>query len=169
MRRRLVACLVRSAPGRSVVAGRSQSEPRAECGGISLRRSLVCVALACAFTMPIVAHHSPAAFDRTKQVTLVGTVKEFRWQNPHTWIEVVVPNDQGEEVLWGIELTSPTYLVRAGWKSNTIRPGDKVTVVGNPVRSGEPSVIFVSLTLADGRTLTERPARLGGANTSRRE
>jgi len=72
-------------------------------------------------------------------------------------------------VLWGIELTSPTYLVRAGWKSNTIRPGDKVTIVGNPVRSGEPSAIFVSLMLADGRTLTERPARLGGANTSGRE
>ena len=133
------------------------------------RRLMVCVALACAFTMPVVAHHSPAAFDRTRRVTLVGTVKEFRWQNPHTWIEVLVPNEQGEEVLWGIELTSPTYLVRAGWKSNTIRPGDKVTIVGNPVRSGEPSAIFVSLTLADGRTLTERPARLGGANTGRRE
>jgi len=62
-----------------------------------------------------------------------------------------------------------TYLVRAGWKSNTIRPGDKVTVVGNPVRSGEPSAIFVSLTLADGRTLTERPARLGGPSASGRE
>ena len=169
MSRRLVVCFVRSTPARSVVAGRSRSEPRAGWCGISLRRSLVCVVLAGVFTMPVVAHHSPAAFDRTKRVTLVGTVKEFRWQNPHTWIEVLVPNDKGEEVLWGIELTSPTYLVRAGWKSNTIRPGDKVTVVGNPVRSGEPSAIFVSLTLADGRTLTERPARLGGENTSGRE
>jgi hypothetical protein len=52
--------------------------------------------------------------------------------------------------------------VRAGWKSNTIKAGDKVTVVGNPVRTGEPAAIFVSLTLADGRTLYERPARLGG-------
>ena len=169
MRRRLVACFVRSTAGRSVVAGRSSSEPRADWCGISLRRSLIFLALACALTMPVAAHHSPAAFDRTRQVTLIGTVKEFRWQNPHSWIEVLVPNDKGEEVLWGIELTSPTYLVRAGWKSNTIRPGDKVTVVGNPVRSGEPSAIFVSLTLADGRTLTERPARLGGENTSGRE
>jgi len=182
--RRLVACFVRSTAGRSVVAGRPRSRPRSERSGISqeLRASsnikggsswLVGVALACALTCalttPVVAHHSPAAFDRTKQVTLVGTVKEFRWQNPHTWIEVLVPNGKGEEVLWGVELTSPTYLVRAGWKSNTIKPGDKVTVVGNPVRSGEPSAIFVSLTLDDGRTLTERPARLGGANTSSRE
>lgn len=110
---------------------------------------------------PAVAHHSPAAFDRTKRVTLEGTVKEFRWQNPHTWIEVNVPDEKGGVVLWGVELTSPTYLIRAGWKSNTIKAGDKVTVVVNPVRTGEPAGIFVSLTLADGRVLTERPARLG--------
>ena len=113
--------------------------------------------------VPIGAHHSPAAFDRTKEVTLVGTVKEFRWQNPHTWIEVEVPDekDKSKLVVWGVELTSPTYLIRAGWKSNIIKPGDKVSVVVNPVRSGEPSGIFVSLTLPDGRELLERPARLG--------
>ena len=69
MRRRLVACLVRSAPGWEIKGGSPW---------------LVCGALVCALTMPVVAHHSPAAFDRTKQVTLIGTVKEFRWQNPHT-------------------------------------------------------------------------------------
>jgi hypothetical protein len=114
-----------------------------------------------ASVVPVGAHHSPAAFDRTKEVKLVGTVKEFRWQNPHTWIEVIVPDEKGKDVVWGVELTSPTYLIRAGWKSNIIKPGDKVTVVVNPVRSGEPSGIFRSLTLADGRVLTERPARLG--------
>ncbi len=129
-----------------------------------MKRSLFAwaVALALVSIAPVLAHHSPAAFDRTKQVKLSGTVKEFRWQNPHTWIEVIVKDDKGQDVVWGVELTSPTYLVRAGWKSNTIKPGDKVTVVGNPVRTGEPAAIFVSLTLADGRTLYERPARLGG-------
>ena len=117
--------------------------------------------LVLASVVPVAAHHSPAAFDRTKEVKLVGTVKEFRWQNPHTWIEVIVPDEKGKDVLWGVELTSPTYLIRAGWKSNIIKPGDKVTVMVNPVRSGEPSGIFRSLTLADGRVLTERPARLG--------
>ena len=93
--------------------------------------------MAVALVAPALAHHSPAAFDRTKKVTLVGTVKEFRWQNPHTWIEVEVPDekDKSKQVVWGVELTSPTYLIRAGWKSNTIKPGDKVTVVVNPVRS----------------------------------
>ena len=125
-------------------------------------------ALAAALTMvapaPVAAHHSPAAFEAQKTVTLVGTIKEFRWQNPHTWIEVLVPNEKGQEVLWAVELTSPTYLIRAGWKSTTLKPGDKVTVVGRPLKSGEPgSAIFTSVTLADGRTLYERPARLGGS------
>ena len=128
----------------------------------SMKKALLwSVLMAVALAVPALAHHSPAAFDRTKKVTLVGTVKEFRWQNPHTWIELEVPDEKGKQVVWGVELTSPTYLIRAGWKSNIIKPGDKVTIVVNPVRSGEPSGIFVSLTLADGRDLLERPARLG--------
>jgi hypothetical protein len=128
-----------------------------------MSRFLIAAALVLAFIAPAFAHHSPAAFEATKTVTLVGTVKEFRWQNPHTWIEVMVPNEKGEQVLWNVELTSPTYLVRAGWKSNTLKPGDKVTVTGRPLKSGEiGSAIFTSVTLADGRTLGERPPRLGG-------
>ena len=130
-----------------------------------MNRMLMAAALATIVVAPALAHHSPAAFEAQKTVTLTGTVKEFRWQNPHTWIEIMVPNEKGEQVLWAIELTSPTYLVRAGWKSTTLKPGDKVTVVGRPLKSGEPgSAIFTSVTLADGRTLYERPARLGGAN-----
>ena len=135
-----------------------------------MKKSLLGWAAACAIAInvavawPAFAHHSPAAFEAQKTVTLVGTVKEFRWQNPHTWIEVMVPDGKGQEVLWAVELTSPTYLVRAGWKSTTLKPGDKVTVVGRPLRSGEPgSAIFTSVTLAVGTTLRERPARLGGA------
>jgi hypothetical protein len=131
-----------------------------------MKISLLGWAAACAIAAaaPAFAHHSPAAFEAQKTVTLVGTVKEFRWQNPHTWIEVMVPDEKGQPVLWAVELTSPTYLVRAGWKSTTLKPGDKVTVVGRPLKSGEPgSAIFTSVTLADGTTLRERPARLGGA------
>ena len=128
-----------------------------------MKRLSIAAALVIGIAVPAFAHHSPAAFEATKTVTLAGTIKEFRWQNPHTWIEIMVPNDKGEEVLWAVELTSPTYLVRAGWKSNTLKPGDKVTIVGRPLKSGEPgSAIFTSVTLADGRTLGERPARLGG-------
>ena len=127
-----------------------------------MKKSLLGLAAAFALVAvaPALAHHSPAAFEAQKSITLNGVVKEFRWQNPHTWIEVLVPNDKGQEVLWAFELGTPTTLVRAGWKSNTLKPGDKVTVTGRPLRSGEPgSAIFTSVTLADGRTLGERPAR----------
>lgn len=121
-------------------------------------------ALLVAMSTAVAAHHSPAAFDRSKTVTLKGTVKAFRWQNPHTWLEVDVPNERGKVETWGVEMTSPTFLIRAGWKNNSVKPGDKVTVVVNPVRDpNTKSGIFQSITLPDGRTLTERPARLGGS------
>jgi hypothetical protein len=114
-----------------------------------------------AIAAPVFAHHSPAAFDRTKEVKLTGTVTAFKWSNPHSWIEMDVPNDKGGVEKWGVEMTSPTYLVRAGWKSSSVKPGDKITVTVNPVRTGEPVGIFVTVVLSDGRTLSERPARLG--------
>ena len=55
-------------------------------------------------------------------------------------------------------MTAPGVLARAGWKSTILKPGDKVTIVGRPLLTGEPGLLFVSVTLADGRTLTERPA-----------
>jgi hypothetical protein len=110
---------------------------------------------------PLGAHHSPAAFDRTKEVMLEGTVTAFKWSNPHSWIEMDVQDDAGKVQKWSVEMTSPTYLIRAGWKSNSVKPGDKITVTVNPVRTGEPVGIFVNAVLPDGRTLTERPARLG--------
>src|SRR5687768_2743856 len=103
-----------------------------------MRKVLLGGVLAAVLAGPVLAHHSPAAFDRTKEVTLVGTLKGFRRQNPHTWIEVNVPDSKGKVVLWGFELTSPTYLVRAGWKSNIIKPEDRVTVIVNPILTGEP-------------------------------
>ena len=94
-----------------------------------MKRFLIAAALVVSVVAPAFAHHSPAAFEAQKTVTVTGIVKEFRWQNPHTWIEVDAPNEKGVQVLWNFELTSPTYLVRSGWKSNTLKPGDKVTLV----------------------------------------
>ncbi len=106
---------------------------------------------------PLSAHHSMAGFDRTRPTTLTGTVKQFKWANPHSWIEFEFQNDKGETVIWNIEMTAPAQLIRAGWRSNTIKPGDKVTITCYPQQSGEPGGIFVSMTLANGEVLTERP------------
>jgi hypothetical protein len=108
--------------------------------------------------VPVFAHHSMAGFDRTKTVAVTGTVKEFKWANPHSWIEMEVPDARGAVTVWNVEMTSPAVLIRAGWKSSVMKPGDKVTVNCHPQITGEPGCIFVSVTLGDGRTLTDRPA-----------
>ena len=118
--------------------------------------------VACAFMLglwvagPAYAHHSMAGFDRTKTVTLVGTIKQFKWANPHSWIEIEVPNDKGGVDTWNAEMTAPGILARAGWKSTLLKPGDKVSIVVRPLLTGEPGGLFVSVTLADGQVFTER-------------
>jgi hypothetical protein len=112
--------------------------------------------------VPAMAHHSMAGFDRTQSKSLEGVVKNFAWQNPHAWIELEVTAD-GKVTTWNFEMTAPAYLVRAGWKKNTIKPGDKVTVVGNPLKTGEPGALFVSVTLPDGTKMGERAAPAGKA------
>jgi hypothetical protein len=100
------------------------------------------------------AHHSPVVFDLTKEVKLAGTVKEFRWSNPHSFIEL---NVKGEKDPWAIEMNGPAALVKAGWRSTTLKAGLPVTVVINPLRTNEKVGKFVSITLPDGKQLTERP------------
>ena len=103
------------------------------------------------------AHHSAAGIDRSKTVTLVGTVKEFGWRNPHSYMEIDVPAETGGgTVTWKVEMTSPAFLIRAGWKATTLKPGDKVTVKVYPLRDGDPGGLFQSVTLASGDVLTER-------------
>ena len=116
---------------------------------------LVCIAVA-ASVGAVAAHHSPVMFDRSVTRTLVGTVVEFAWTNPHSSIQLDVPNETGGMDRWGVELGSPNSMVKNGWRSSSVKPGDKVTVIVNPLKSGEPGGIFVSITLADGRKLGGR-------------
>jgi Family of unknown function (DUF6152) len=117
-------------------------------------------AIALLTAVPVVAHHSFAMFDRDKQVTLVGTVLNFQWTNPHSWIEIDVPNENGGSDKWSIECNSPNNLARQGWKSTSLKPGDKATIIIHPLRSGEKGGSFVSVTLPDGSVLAE-PAYRG--------
>jgi hypothetical protein len=70
------------------------------------------------------AHHSAAGVDQSKTVSLEGVVKEFKWANPHSYLEIEVKNAKGVTEIWNLEMMPPTYLVRAGWKSNTVKPVD---------------------------------------------
>ena len=120
------------------------------------RSALASLVLVAAFAMSVGAHHSPVMFDRTVSKTIVGTVVRFTWTNPHSSIQLDVPNEGGGVDRWGVELGSPQSMARNGWRSNIIKPGDTVTVVVNPLKSGELGGIFVSLTLPDGRKLGGR-------------
>ena len=123
-----------------------------------MKRSITAGSLAIVLAVAghVYGHHAAAGVDRTKTVTVEGTVKTFKWQNPHSFMEVEVPNGNGSTDLWSLEMTSPAFLVRAGWKSTTVKSGDKVKATANPMKNGEPGGLFVSVTLPDGRTMGER-------------
>jgi hypothetical protein len=116
----------------------------------------VAVALAAvAAAAPATAHHSYTMFDLAREATVSGTVADFQWTAPHAWIELTVPtkrNTAGMEV-WSIEGMSPSYLARRGWTRNTLRPGDKVSIVIHPLKDGSHGGTVVRVTLQDGRIL----------------
>ena len=106
---------------------------------------------------PAWSHHSGAMFEPEKVVTLEGTVKEFEYTNPHSWLYIIVRDGQGSETVWGIEAEGPSALMRAGIKANALRPGDQVTVRTRPLRDGRPAGAWVSVTKSDGTVLNPRP------------
>ena len=105
--------------------------------------------------LALLGHHSPVMFETAKTQTLEGSVVSFQWTNPHSSIQLDVATAAGVE-RWGVEMGSPNSMVKAGWKSNIVKAGDKVTVTVRPLKSGEHGGIFVSIVLADGRRLGGR-------------
>jgi len=113
-------------------------------------------AMLCVAT-PALAHHSFAMFDRTRTETVAGTVKAFELINPHGWLRIMVANAQGTESEWPVELGGAGQLERVGWTSDSVHPGDKVTVQLHPLRDGSYGGQLVSVTLPDGKVLGGRP------------
>jgi hypothetical protein len=111
---------------------------------------------------PVTAHHSFAMFDAQKQQTLTGVVREFQWTNPHTWIQLLVDDGKGGSVEWAVEGNSPNILVRQGYTSKIIKPGDKVTLLIRPLKDGSKGGSLVSITLADGRVLGSNAGAASG-------
>jgi len=122
-----------------------------------------------AFAMPAVAHHSFAMFDANKTMTVEGSVKEFHWTNPHSWIFLMVPNAQGQPEEWPIELGSPSGLIRQGWVPKTLTAGMKVKVLIRPLKEGKPGGQFLSVTLPDGKTLGDPSTRGNGPAANREQ
>ncbi len=104
---------------------------------------------------PAGAHHSFAMFDHVNRITLKGTVGKFEWTNPHVFIGLDVADTKGEVKRYTVECASPNVLTRAGWKFNSIKKGDSVSLLINPLKNGDPGGMLETATLADGSTLTD--------------
>ena len=107
--------------------------------------------------VPAFAHHSNSAYQVDKIITLNGTVKEWRWMNPHTWLYLTVKGEDGKEQEWAVEGRPPGILGRAGWSGTVLKPGDKVTVHASPSKNGDPVGIIARVTMADGTVLANQP------------
>ena len=116
------------------------------------RRFAIGAALALVAAVPALAHHSFAMFDQTKVMTLDGTVHEFQWTNPHSFIELDVTTG-GRTQRWSIELNSPNNLTRQGWRRTSLKAGERVSVRIAPLRNGHPGGLFLDLRKPDGRVL----------------
>lgn len=102
---------------------------------------------------PASAHHSFAMFDKKKAVTIEGVVKQFAWTNPHVLIDVNVPDQQGGTTRYRIESASINILMHQGWKKSAIKPGDRVTLLFNPLKNGQQGGLLVQVTLPNGTVL----------------
>jgi hypothetical protein len=124
------------------------------------KAAFIVIAAAMLMAVPSVAHHSFVMFDTTMQATVSGSVTSFEWTNPHAYIELDVPgkNDDAPKH-WSIELGSPSILRNSGWKHDTLKAGDRVTLIINPLKSGMPGGLLLQATLSDGRKLGNGPGR----------
>jgi hypothetical protein len=116
-------------------------------------------ALAALLAIPVLAHHSFTMFDTTKQITIVGTVTTFEWTNPHSYIEIDVPDENGAVKHWSIEMGSPSILQQSGWKFSSLKKGDKTTLVINPLKTGLAGGFLNTATLPNGKVLGNGPGR----------
>lgn len=110
------------------------------------------------------AHHSFAAeFDSNKPVHLEGTVKEFQWVNPHSWLIVDVPQEDGTVVEWAVEGGAPSALLRRGWNRDTLPPGTAVIVDGFQAKDGKPRANARNIQFPDGSSLHFGSSGIGAA------
>jgi len=112
-------------------------------------RLLLAVIVAGLLFLPalLMAHHSAAAYESTKQVTVTGTVTEFHFVNPHVLIYMTAKDESGTTRNWQGEMTSPNRLVRAGWNRDIMKTGDPIALTGYPAKDGGNSIRITKVVL----------------------
>jgi Family of unknown function (DUF6152) len=113
------------------------------------------VATLLSFAATMHAHHGISAwFDMTKSITVKGTVGSFDWTNPHSYIYADVKNEKGVLEKWTAEMGSPVMLARKGWRKDTLKAGDEITLIGRPAKDGKTSMLLNKAVLANGQELS---------------
>jgi hypothetical protein len=121
-----------------------------------MRTGLVIVSVAVVGLLiprPLAAHHGSAAFDTGKRVTLKGTVKEWIYSNPHCLLSLDVTGENGQVVKWIAEGQAPNVIFPVGYRKDSFKFGDQVTVTVEPVKNGRPMGRILQAVLADGKIL----------------
>ena len=111
-----------------------------------------------ASVMPLFAHHSSAAYDNAKVVTMKGAVSSLDWRNPHVRIHLNVPDADGRIVNWDVETWGTGQLSLRGVTNGFVKPGDRVSIDVFVAKDGTPRAFVRTLTLPDGRTVDGPPA-----------
>ncbi len=121
-----------------------------------ISRNIVLAGLAAAlFAGPALAHHSFAMFDAAKTVNLEGTVKEFEWINPHSWVHLAVADAAGKIETWSFECGSTGQLMQSGWTRDIIKVGDKINIGFHPLKDGSNGGQLLTAKLSDGKELCQ--------------
>lgn len=129
-------------------------------------RILLAILLCTGAARAVAAHHSFAAeFDATKPVTLKGTITKVEWTNPHTWFYVDV-EERGKKVNWAVEGGAPNVLYREGWRPDSLKAGDKVTITGSRAKDGSNLANATLVQLPDGTCLFAGTSGPGGTATT---
>jgi uncharacterized protein DUF6152 len=102
-------------------------------------------------TIPVLAHHARSGYDLSKTVTLKGTITRVEWTNPHALIYFDVSDSSGRVQNWHAITGGPSRMSRYGWTGDTLKPGDPITITGNPTKEGTPEIWLDRITLPGGR------------------
>ncbi len=124
---------------------------------------LAVLATAAGFLMvagPMFAHHSPSIYDKAHPITFTGTVTEFRLSNPHVQVHLEVKDENGNVVKWIGHSSPPRKMYRAGWKRDSLKPGDQITVTGGADKFGRKVVRILKLVGPGGLEFTDGPGGL---------
>jgi hypothetical protein len=106
---------------------------------------------------PLTAHHGTSLYDMEKEIVLTGTIAEWSWRNPHTWLSLEVPGSGGSVEAWSIESAPPAYMARQGWSATTFKSGEKVAVTICLLKAGPRAGILLEVARGNGEVVIVRP------------